>query len=340
MKALSKIFIALFLALLLIPSVGMLLGFESAAGANEILSPPPRFGIGMLNETADYVADRFALRQEMITLWSWLNEKLLHTSAQEQVLLGRDGFLFFSDTLDDYTGVSLSDGELAQIAQRLRALQDSLEAEGKRFVFTIAPNKNSLYSEYMPRAIVNHHESANAARLLPYLERYGVHYADLFAPLSKELLYYRTDSHWTAEGAAVGADTILAALGRESGYAGHVFRTNGVHRGDLYEMLYPTLPGREAELADLTGLHYTALNEVNGGNAVTISTENDQGSGRLLCWRDSFGIALYPYLADAFETATFSRAADYDLSRFADTEYDTVILEIVERSLPRLVPEA
>ena len=212
MKALSKIFIALFLALLLIPSVGMLLGFESAAGANEILSPPPRFGIGMLNETADYVADRFALRQEMITLWSWLNEKLLHTSAQEQVLLGRDGFLFFSDTLDDYTGVSLSDGELAQIAQRLRALQDSLEAEGKRFVFTIAPNKNSLYSEYMPRAIANHHESANAARLLPYLERYGVHYADLFAPLSKELLYYRTDSHWTAQGAAVARTACTGAI--------------------------------------------------------------------------------------------------------------------------------
>ena len=308
MKILSKIFITLFLALLLIPSVGMLLGYESAAGANEVLSPPPRFGLGMLSETADYVADRFALRQEMISIWSWIHEHLLLTSAEEQVILGRDG-------------------------------QDSLEADGKAFVFTIAPNKNSLYPEYMPRTIANHHESGNAVRLMPYLERYGVHYADLFTPLSKELLYYRTDSHWTAEGAAVGADTILAALGRESGYAGHIFRANGLHRGDLYEMLYPTLPGREEEVSDLTGLHYKALNEVNGGNAVTIRTESAAGSGKLLCWRDSFGIALYPYLADAFEAAVFSRAADYDLSRFADTEYDTVILEIVERSLPRLVPQ-
>lgn len=340
MKTLSKIFITLFLALLLIPSVGMLLGYESEAGANEILSPTPRFGMRMLSETADYVADRFALRQQMISLWSGLSEKLLHTSAEEQVLLGREGFLFFSETLDDYTGVSLSDAELAQIAQRLRQLQDLLEAEGKAFVFTVAPNKNSLYPEWMPRSIENRHDSSSAVRLLPYLEQYGVHYADLFTPLSKELLYYRTDSHWTAEGAALGADTILAALDRESAYAGHVFRTNGLHRGDLYEMLYPTLPGREAEVADLTGLHFTALNDVSGGNAVTIRTESEQGSGRLLCWRDSFGIALYPYLADAFETATFSRAADYDLSRFAGTEYDTVILEIVERNLPRLVPQA
>ena len=340
MKVISKIFITLFLALLLIPSVGMLLGYESAAGANEILSPPPRFGIRMLNETADYVADRFALRQEMITLWSWLNEKLLHTSAEEQVVLGRDGFLFFSDTLDDYTGRSLSDAELEQIAQRLRALQDSLETEGRDFLFTIAPNKNSLYPEYMPRAIANGHDSGSAVRLTPYLERYGVHYADLFSPLSGELLYYRSDSHWTAEGAALGADTILAALGRESAYAGHIFRANGLHKGDLYEMLYPSLPGREEEVSDLTGLHFTALNEVNGGNAVTIRTESASGSGKLLCWRDSFGVALYPYLADAFETATFSRAADYDLSRFEGTEYDTVILEIVERNLPRLLPQA
>ena len=339
MKHVSKIFITLFLVLCLTPSAGMLLGFESAAGANEILSPAPRFGLTMLNETADYVADRFALRQHFITLWSMHNEKLLRTSAEEQVVLGQDGFLYFSATLDDYTGVSLSDAELERIALRLADLQRELEAEGKSFVFTVAPNKNSLYSSHMPGSIANGHESSNAVRLIPYLEQYGVHYADLFTPLGAELLYYRTDTHWTAQGAALGADTILAALGRESDYASHRFGQEGLHKGDLYEMLYPTLPGREAETVDLTGLSYTELNETSGGNAVTIRTESDGGQGKLLCWRDSFGIALYPYLADAFETATFSRSADYDLSRFDGTEYDTVILEIVERNLPRLLPE-
>ena len=235
MKHLPKILIALFLAICLTPFVGLLLGFESAAGANEILSPAPRFGLTMLNEASDYVADRFALRQQCISLWSLLNEKLLRTSAEEQVVLGRDGFLYYSATLDDYTGVSLSDAELEAIAGRLLALQKALEAEGKRFVFTIAPNKNSLYPEHMPAGIANRHESSSAVRLIPYLERFGVHYADLFTPLSQELLYYRTDSHWTAQGAARGADAILAALGRESAYSAHEFGQEGVHRGDLYE---------------------------------------------------------------------------------------------------------
>ena len=340
MKRCSQIFISLFLVICLVPFVGLLLGYESGAGANEILAPAPKLGPTMLNEAADYVADRFALRQQCISLWSWLNVKLLHSSPEEQVILGQAGFLYFGDTLDDYTGVSLSDAELRQIAERLAALQQELEAEGRQFVFTIAPNKNSLYPDWMPDAFQNRHAESNAVRLIPYLEACGVHYADLFAPLSGELCYSRTDTRWTAQGAAIGADTLLAALGRESRYAGHRFGEAGIHKGDLYEMLYPSFAGGEPEIADLTGLSYTALNEVNGGNAITIRTESDGGSGKLLCWRDSFGIALYPYLADAFETATFSRAADYDLSRFADTEYDTVILEIVERNLPRLLPGA
>ena len=337
-KTISKIFIALFLVLCLTPFVGLLLGFESAAGANEILAPAPRFGPTMLNEASDYVADRFALRQQCISLWSWLNEKLLHTSAVEKVILGDAGFLYYFDTLNDYTGVSLSDEELERIARRLAALQQELEAEGKSFVFTIAPNKNSLYPEFMPKSIVNRHENSSAVRLEPYLKQLGVNYVNLFDLLSSELLYYRTDTHWTAQGAALGADAILAALGRESDYSSHVFAEQGVHKGDLYEMLYPSFSGREAETVDLTGgLSYSALTETNEGRAITILTENGNGSGKLLCWRDSFGNKLFPYLADTFESACFSRSASYDLSRFADTEYDTVILEIVERHIPKLL---
>ncbi len=336
MKQQSQIFIALFLALCLTPFAGLLMGFESEGGANEILAPPPKAGPTVLDECADYMEDRFALRQHMISLWSLLNERLLHTSTEEQVILGEDGFLYFSETLDDYTGVSLTDTQLEQIAVRLAALQQQLEAEGKAFVFTIAPNKNSLYPEHMPKRYQNRHENSNAVRLEPYLEQAGVNYANLFSPLSAELLYYRTDTHWTPRGAALGADTILAALGRESDYFSHAFAQSGLHKGDLYEMLYPAFAGREAETVDLTGLFYTALTETNKGHAITIRTESERGAGKLLCYRDSFGIALYPYLADAFETAIFSRTADYDLSRFAAAEYDTVVLEIVERNLPRL----
>ena len=53
-KTVHTIFICLFLALCLVPSLGMLLFGESAAGANEVLASRPRWGWSVLSETGDY----------------------------------------------------------------------------------------------------------------------------------------------------------------------------------------------------------------------------------------------------------------------------------------------
>ena len=132
----------------------------------------------------------------------------------------------------------------------------------------------------------------------------------------------------------MGADAILSALGRESGYAARRFTAEGRHLGDLQEMLYPGTAGEEAAIVDTTGFSYEALGKVNGGNALTIRTQNTTGEGSLFCWRDSFGIALYPYLAEDYAEAVFSRSTDY---RLPEGDWDTLILEIVERNLPNLL---
>lgn len=326
----SYLTIACFLLLCLLPSLGILVFGQSRAAANEILAPAPRWGSGVLRETADWLASRFALRQPMVTAWARLNA-LLGTSAEEQVILGRDGWLFYTPTLEDFSGARLTDAELEQIARRLAALQAEAEAKGARFLFTVAPNKNSLYGAHMPAWTRDGHDGADIVRLRPLLERYGVHYADLFA---LNMPYYRTDSHWTAEGAAMAADALLTALDRESAFAAADFAESGLHRGDLYEMLYPALPGEEAEIVYAPGFTFENLNEPNGGNAITIRTACAGGTGRLRCWRDSFGIALYPYLAESFESAVFSRSPDYSLP---DGEYDVLLLEIVERNLGQLL---
>ena len=328
--AISKVYIALFLLLCLIPSLGILVFGESGAAANEILSPRPRWGWDMLSGTADYLADHFALRQQMVTLWSRLNA-LLGSSTDEQVLLGTDGWLYYSPSLPDYLGEHLEDTELEQIARNLAGLQKQCEESGRRFLFTMAPNKNSLYPEHMPAWAENRHEESNISRLKPLLEQYGVCYADLFAP---DLPYYRTDTHWTAEGAARGADAILTALGRESAYGERRFTTEGIHKGDLYEMLYPGAAGEEAEIVCAEGFSHQALGKVNGGDALTIRTQNPAGEGSLFCWRDSFGVALYPYLAEDYAEAVFSRSTDF---RLPEGDWDTLVLEIVERNLSNLI---
>lgn len=343
MKKAKLIFISIFIVLCLIPSVGMLIFGEAQPAANEVLAGRPsvttrsgELNLSFLSDVSDYIADRFAFRQELATAWAGVNAKLLGTSVEEQVILGSDGWLYFSDTLPDYTGQGMSDTELRYLANDLALMQEYIESQGKHFIFTVAPNKNSIYSEHMPEYIENRHSESNAARVGAYLDAAGVNYLDLFDILgNEENLYYKTDTHWNSRGAALAADGLLNMLDRGGDYSTASFAVSEEHRGDLYEMLYPA--GRATETATVYGgeFSYVCESDPNGGNAITIKTSCDGCSGVLMCWRDSFGIALYPYLAQSFVAATFSRSADYNLT-LADSA-DTVIIELVERNLSNIL---
>lgn len=338
------LYMALFLAICLIPSVGMLVLGPSEAGANEILASRPaltdkegQLNLSVLDDTEDYIADRFAFRQELVTAWASLNAKLLGTSVQEQVVLGEDGWLFYASTEQDYMGVTAEEARLRYAARNLALMQEYAESIGARFVFTIAPNKNSLYGEHMPDRYPAG-SGGNAELLTEYLEREGVPYADLFTPFraEDEVLYFRTDSHWTSKGAALAADTVLG----QSRYYPAAFTQGEAHLGDLYEMLYPAGRDTEWDTVPAEGFTFQYDSEPNGGNAIRFETSCSTGEGSLVCWRDSFGISLHPYLAQSFGKAWFSRSTAYDLTEAAKRGADTVIVEIVERNLTWLSENA
>ena len=344
-RILRIVWIVLFLTLCLVPCLGMLLVGETKPSANEILASKPQLVMRngkwngeYLNDVSDYIADRFAFRKNLVNAWAELNARVFHSSVEKQVVLGRGGWLYYSSTLDDYMGRAMSEADLELAASYLSSLQHEAESRGARFYFTIAPNKNSLYSENMPSYIPEDHASSNAERLKPYLERYGVNYIDLFEVFSREgeCLYYRTDSHWTDRGAALAADALLAEMKKDSPYYSGAFCAGDPHLGDLYEMLYPT--GDEREISEIyaPGFSYTLSGDPNNGNAMKIRSSSPEKSGTLLCWRDSFGISLYPYLADSFENALFLRSASYDLDEIGKNGADTVLIELVERNLGQL----
>lgn len=339
------LWIVLFLALCLIPSVGMLFVGETKPSANEILTQKPQiknrdgsFNNDVLNDLSDYIADRFAYRKKLVTAWALLNADLFHVSAEEQVILGNDGWLYYEPTIKDYMGLSMNEEQLESAAAYLMSLQNDAESRGVRFVFTIAPNKNSLYGDHMPSYIPCDHDSSNAERLKPYLEKYGINYVDLFSILSsqKDTLYYRGDSHWTDRGAALAADTLLMAMDKSSGYFSGPFTTGEPHTGDLYEMLYPTGSSSEESFLYEPGFSYNLAGDPNGGNALKIRSSCEGQNGTLLCWRDSFGISLYPYLANCFEAAQFLRSTTYDLTEIEKIGADYVLIELAERNLIQL----
>lgn len=336
-----SVFIAVFLLLCLVPSVGMLLPDRQTAGANEILTPLPAlrdaegtFNTDYLTSLTDYVEDRFFLRQDLVTAWSALNQRLLHTSIADNVLLGKDGWLYFGETLDDYTGAApMTAGETAAAAHNLALVSEYCGSQGAAFLFTIAPNKNSIYPQHMPDLpVFSAHKNAEA--LAAALAEEGVAYYDLFAALKgqEETLYFRQDSHWNSKGAALAADGINAALGRQSSYFAGPFQPSAIHRSDLYAMLYPAGTWLEEDQCYGGELIFDYEAPVRSENDLNIRTASG-GSGSLLMFRDSFGGLLYPYLADSFGKAHFSRAAAYRLDQIAVRDADFVVVELVERNL-------
>ena len=267
-----------------------------------------------------------------------LDAAVFHISDQDDVLLGRDGWLFYQETLDDTLRTHpLTEQQLFGAARTLALLQEYAAGQGAQLYFTVAPNKASLYPEYLPYVGEPLTEASDVDRLIPYLEAQSVPYLDLFAPFQEtdEVLYYRTDSHWNVRGAALAHDALIAALNKtdQAPFFSGPYHDGDPHLGDLYEMLYPTGTETEPDAAYDRPFSFSYVRPIRSPEDQFIQTENPNRSGSLLMFRDSFGNLLHSYLADAYGQAAFSRSMPYQMSLLDQTGADTVILEIVERNL-------
>ena len=340
-KVMYGLFIGLFLAMSLALSVGMVFIGPAQPAANEILAEAPALKTedgaanwDVLSHTAAWIGDRFFLRNELIGLDRRLTASVLNTSGQSSVILGTDGWLYFTPTLANYTDTEgMTERELSNAAHNLSLMARYCEENGKQFLFVIAPNKNALYSDHMPSFGVKA-EKTDAQRLHGLLKEKGVAYADLFGAFAaqNEVLYFAHDSHWNSKGAALGADVINSGFGRQSNYFGGDFSASEPHEGDLFAMLYPGSTDPEQNPVYGGKLQFAFTGRATKADAIVLETAG-QGSGKLLAYRDSFGNLLYPYLADSFASATFSRSTAYDLTK----EGEYVLVELVQRNLRYLI---
>lgn len=340
-KVLIYIFVAGVLLLSVTLAVGILFAGPAEAGANEVLSKAPvlvdkdgKLNDYFLNDAATWLSDHFFGRQELISVHNKTVSTVFATSSSDDVILGTDGWLYYEPTLGDYTGTAVAtDREIFMAANNLALMQEYCESQGRAFAFVIAPNKNSLYPEHMPDyGAVS--EWTNAQALHEKLNEMGVSYIDLFAVFGEqeEVLYFAHDSHWNSKGAALGADSINAAFGVQSNYFGGDFSRTEPHLGDLYEMLYPSFADNEENPVLRGGtLSFEFTGKATKADSITLETASSK-PGSLLCYRDSFGNLLYPYLADSYGTCRFSRAVSYDLTQ----EGDDVLIELVERNISYL----
>ena len=214
------LFVGVIAAVCILPVAVMPWQVENAVG-NEQLAPLPElreedgsFNVNILNEFSDYFADHFGFRHEMITLNDQLTGAAFKTLDSSSVLLGKNGWLFYKSTLEDYTGAKLFTARQSYAAARVLGLmQEYCKQNGVDFYFTIAPNKNSIYGSQMPARYAAA-SKRNVQLLEQQMQKQNVRYIDLFEVLSdsQEQLYYHLDSHWNMRGAQKAAQVLLRKM--------------------------------------------------------------------------------------------------------------------------------
>lgn len=315
-----------------------------------------------LEELSDYISDHIALRNILIAIDAKLTAWIFSESTESSVIMGRDGWLYYAATLDDYThNNSISDRELFNIAHNVALMQEYCELLGKSFIFTIAPNKNTLYGGHMPeRYQVNLAEKSDFERLLPFLEKEGVHYVDLYGLFSREPeeLYYKKDSHWNNQGALLVYNELLDSFDIDhKNYKGAEISSANDYIGDLNQMVFGMFAEPEEEVNYLasagffywkdekllapSGRNYDRAGLEGDGDSVSVedtevTTFNPMGEGGLLMYRDSFANSLIPLFSEHFATAFYSKQVPYPMTDLITKMPDYVLVEKVERHLPTL----
>ena len=351
MKKLQVLYIAAFFAVCLVPFAGMAMTDQESSSENRTLAEFPQLkteeGINVqwLSDAGEYFQDHFAFRNELVTANALINGKILGTSTASGVIQGTDGWLYYKDSLEDYLGENLlEDRSLYNISHILSLMQEYLAEKNVQFAFTVAPNKNSLYDANMPYYdSCKVSDNKNLINLRKYLKNENVSYVDLYEPLAKadEILYHKRDSHWNNKGAALASDLLLEGLGKEhESYTDETYTVKTDFTGDLDEMLYPLATTPEDEIYYDRQTTFAYVGEVESNFDPRITTVNPVKTGSLVMYRDSFGNALLPFMADVYGNAYFSRGIPYQLTDVDTMAADTVVVERAERFLSEMAESA
>ena len=262
-------------------------------------------------------------------------------SVYQDVIVGREGWLFLygENEIECYTGTNiLSEEETRHYINLVNQLQGICQARGKQLYVYIAPNKSSVYSQYMPTVDI----ATNFRRIQQLYQRMQDEAtAPFIYPLLEELqassyhqVYYKYDSHWNHLGGLYGVNALYAAMGVEqTDPAQWIVGTQDADKYELYT--YMGMPDSMVTHNDVEAtVDYRPEIEVKGLDVekmICHTTSNGANEKKLCLIGDSFRVNMMPYISKDFTNCTFVHR-DYMSDVKSDIKNaDIIVIEAVER---------
>ena len=346
-----------FAVFLLLPVVQMVTGFAPTLhlGEKRALNAKPQFEWTRESLAAyprrfeAFFNDHLGFRGRLTFFRNVLMVEGLKTSPVDDVLLGDDGWLFFGaeEELAVYQRTArLGESARQRLEHHLRVVNDWFSEQGIAFLVVVAPNKSTVYPEYMPRRFDREAGPSITDTFMTVARAAGTVTLDLREPFLKHKedrrLFLRWDTHWNDEGALLACESILAAL-KELGHGGRALpdrsqwvREEEVRQCDLTIMLgINSVRSEVYERISVPGLAVADLVEGAGTaqNGRMLYRTGDHSLPDIVMYRDSFAVALLPYVAPFAESLEAIWRFDMDPGHIQTRKPDVVILEFVERTL-------
>lgn len=304
-----------------------------------------------------FFGDRYGLRGDLLRLRARMHWFGLQSSPSTMVVRGEGDWIFLtaSGALGNGSGdIPMTDGEIDSWLAFLERRRASLAERGIVYVFAFAPEKSSVYPEYLPW---NHARQGvrRVDQLLAAARARGHdHVLDLTDALVREkgadtgdnFAYYPLGTHWSARGAVAGATAIVERLA-ELGSPARM-----PPRDRLVTRLEPSAPGDslDTRLYLQGDLHQSAYEAFYGGDFDARAVDSDDSTrstlwrrpgapgGSLLVFHDSFGQGLAPLLATAFGKSVWEWRR-FDPARVEELAPNAVVEVFVERVLVSALPD-
>lgn len=296
-----------------------------------------------------YLSETFPFREQLVLYNNSIDYGIFRHSSNNSVIIGEEGWLFYSavddgDPISCYQGTNLlSEEELATIAEQCVEQEKRLAEQGIEYVLMITPNKERIYSEYMPQEYGIPAENYRALQIVEYLRentdlRVVYPYDELMTAkqLVPEELYYKTDTHWNNIGGYVGAKALLDEL--------HV-DFPGIEEVEITKDYENYMNG---DLAMLLGIG-DIIKDVDAQYNISGYSSHDVvadywdfftyfeyhaiGADRrnIYVIRDSFSTNMSGYVASQFDNSYFRHNSTYTYEDLQNHSPDIVVVEVAER---------
>jgi len=153
------------------------------------------------------------LAASMAFIWFVL-EANTQARLNNGVWIGYNGWLFLNE--QEAAARVRSELELRQWRIQLEERRDWLKAQGRDFLVVVAPNKSTVYPEFLPEQVSSERGVSDLAQFGEYLKRYPeLNFIDLSAVMKgdrQRQFYFKTDTHWNFEGGFIGYQTIAEKM--------------------------------------------------------------------------------------------------------------------------------